>query len=378
MSNSLAVKQNTRNVSLDIIRCVAILFVVLNHSVESYFNFLDNDILVSTDSFRDSGSLILYTFGRLGVPLFLFITGYLLLHRDFDKPGAIKHFWIHNLLSLIVTWEIWLILYNFFLAYLNDTVFDVNMWIRQMLFVDEIKITHNWYITMIIAVYFFLPFIAKGIKNVAKPYLYIMLGVCIATLFVVPSINIFFSTFEIDILNLRASPVFIATFPVTYILAGHLFYLNKDKVRIPTGLRVLLDIVVFLVSFALTVYFQVFFHKNDNPYMLWYTFFALFPATCCLFDLMLMIPLKRNIGIIKRISICSFGIYLVHRPVQMYLEQKVSFFYQANAIPFNYEKMWILFAASFALSYGLSEGLAAIPIVGELLVRVRKKKIHLF
>ena len=165
MSNPLAVKQNTRNISLDIIRCVAILFVVLNHSVESYFNFLDKDTLLSTDSLRDSGSLILYTFGRLGVPLFLFITGYLLLHRDFDKPGAIKHFWIHNLLSLIVTWEIWLILYNYFLAYMNDTVFDVNMWVRQMLFVDEIKITHNWYITMIIAVYFFLPFIAKGIKN---------------------------------------------------------------------------------------------------------------------------------------------------------------------------------------------------------------------
>lgn len=378
MSNPLAVKQNTRNISLDIIRCVAILFVVLNHSVESYFNFLDKDTLLSTDSLRDSGSLILYTFGRLGVPLFLFITGYLLLHRDFDKPGAIKHFWIHNLLSLIVTWEIWLILYNYFLAYMNDTVFDVNMWVRQMLFVDEIKITHNWYITMIIAVYFFLPFIAKGIKNVAKPYLYIMLGVCLATLFVVPSINIFFSTFEIDTLNLRTTPVFIATFPVTFILAGHLFYLNKDKKYIPIGLRILIDTVVFAVSFALTVYFQVYFHKNGNAYMLWYTFFALFPASWCAFDLLHMIPFKKNIWLIKRISICSFGIYLTHRPIQMYLEQKVSFFYQTNVIPFNYEKMWILFAASFALSYGLSEGLAAIPIVGELLVRVRKKKIHLF
>lgn len=364
-----------RNISLDIARCIAILFVILNHAVESYYNLEEYDAAIAVNSWKSSGIMFLFTIGRIGVPLFLFITGYLLLHRDYDKPGAIKHFWIHNLLSIIVTWEIWLVLYNIFLSYLNQTPFDVNMWVRQMLFVDKIEITHYWYVPMIIGVYFFIPFIAKGIKNVSKSYLYIMLAVCVVTLFVVPSINVFYSAFEMDLLSLKANPVFIATFSVTFILAGHIFYLNEGKRRIPIGVRIIVDGVVFIASLTLSVYLQIFLHKNGSQYNMWYSFFTLLPMSYALFDLINMIPLKKSF-IIKRISICSFGIYLTHRPIQMLLEQNL--YNHAGGVPLHISTMWLLFAVSFAISYGLTEGLAAIPVVGELLVRVRKKKLHLF
>ena len=367
-----------RNASLDIIRCVAIIFVILNHAVESYYNFEEYDSAIAVNSIEESGLMFLFTFGRIGVPLFLFITGYLLLHRDYDKPGAIKHFWIHNLLSIIVTWEIWLVLYNIFLAYLNQTAFDTKMWIRQAFFVDSLEITHSWYVPMIIGVYFFIPFIAKGIKNVPNTYLYIMLAVCFATLFVVPSINVFYKAFETDLLSLKANPAFIASYPVTFILGGHLLYLNDGKRRIPAGLRIAVDLAVFIVSLILSVYLQIILHQHGSEYNIWYSFFTSFPMSWCVFDLLNMIPVKRSIGIIKRISICSFGIYLTHRPIQMYLEQKVPYFFHTGGATLYIGTMWLLFAVSFALSYGLTEGLAAIPIVGELLVRVRKKKIHLF
>ena len=61
----------------------------------------------------------------------------------------------------------------------------------------------------------------------------------------------------------------------------------------------------------------------------------------------------------------------------MYLEQKIPLFFHANGETLHIGIMWLLFAVSFVLSYCLTEGLAAVPIVGELLVRVRKKKIHL-
>ena len=371
-------QKNPRKISLDIIRCVAILFVILNHSVESYYNLEEYDYATAVNSFEASGIMFLFTIGRIGVPLFLFITGYLLLHRDYDKPGAIKHFWIHNLLSIIVTWEIWLVLYNIFLAYLNRTAFDTNVWIRQALFVDKTEITHSWYVPMIIGVYFFIPFIAKGIKNVPKTYLYIMLAVCIATLFVVPSINTFYTAFEMDPLSLKANPIFIATFPAVFILIGHILYLNEGKVRIPAGARISIDLAVLAASLVLSVFLQIFLHQNGSQYNIWYSFFTVLPLSYSVFDLLNMIPIKRSIPAIKRISICSFGIYLTHRPIQMLFEQKVPLFFHTGGVPLYIGTMWLLFAVSFAISYGLTEGLAAIPIVGELLVRVRKKKIHLF
>ena len=376
-SNEKIIQKKPRNVSLDITRCLAILLVILNHAVESYYNLEEYDHAIAIDSFERSGIMFLFTLGRLGVPLFLFITGYLLLHRDYDSPGSIRHFWIHNLLSIIVTWEIWLVLYNIFLAYMNQTAFDVNMWIRQALFVDKIEITHYWYVPMIIGVYFFIPFIAKGIKNVAKPYLYIILAVCIVTLFVVPSINTFYSAFEMDLLSLKATPVFIATFPVTFIFMGHLFYLNRNSGRMPVAVRIIIDSAVFTASLIVSVYLQIFLHQNGSQYNIWYSFFTLPPMAYALFDLLNMIPLKR-IYLIRRISICSFGIYLIHRPVQMLFEQKVPLFSHTDGTQLFIGTMWLLFLVSFVISYLLTEGLAAIPIAGELLVRVRKKKIRIF
>ncbi len=368
----------SRKVSLDIIRCVAIFLVILNHAVESYYNLEDHDVAVSYNSFDDSGIMFLFTLGRIGVPLFLFLTGYLMLHRDFDSPGSIKRFWIHNLLSLIITWEIWLVLYNIFLACLNGTAFDVAGWVRQMLFVEQIEITHSWYLPMIIGVYFFLPFIAKGVKNVPKQSLYIMLGVCYTLLFVVPTINLFFGTFDIDQLKLQVTPVFISTFPVTMILMGHLFYLREGKRKIPIGLKIFLDYTVFIIFLQLSVYLQLYLHQNGSDYNLWYSFFTVIPMSYCVFDVLNMISLKKELRIFRRISICSFGMYLTHRPIQMLFEKNVAYFGHTNGEILYIGTMWALLGVSFVISYALTEGLAAIPIVGELLTRIRKKKIHLF
>ena len=363
-------KTELRDVSLDIIRSIAIIFVVLNHSVESYFNLEDFDTAVAINTWGQSGIMLLFTIGRMGVPLFLMLTGYLMLVRDYDKPGAIKKFWLHNLLSLVITWEIWLFLYNIFLAVHNNAPFDVAGWIRQMTFTGPLEITHYWYMPMIIGIYVFIPFIAKGIKNVPKYALYIMLAVCFAALFVVPSINVFYRAFEIDLLTLNANPIFWATYSATFMLLGHILFLRKKKLHF---LVYIIEAVAFAAGLLVSVYFQIFLHANGSQYNLWYSFFTVPPMAYCLFDLLKLIPWRRYTGFIRRISICSFGIYLIHRPVQMTLEREDSFFTNmTSGIP-AVGTMWLLLLFSFFISFGITEGLGQIPIVGNLLVRIRKR-----
>ena len=356
-----------RNIALDIIRTIAIILVLLNHSVESLFKLEEYDYAVAYNSMNNSGITLTFTLGRLGVPLFLMLTGYLLLNRDFDKPGAIKKFWLKNTLSLIITWEIWLFLYNLFLCFYNNTPFDVTGWIRQMCFVELPEITHSWYLPMIIGIYIFIPFIAKGIHNVPKYALYIMLAVCYAALFIVPSINVFYSTFDIEPLTLRATPVFWATYNGTFLLLGHLLNIRTKAIRcLP-----LIDIAVCVTGIWVSVWLQVMLHAGGSQYNIWYSFFTLPPVAYCLFDLLVRIKPQRGVAFIKRISICSFGIYLIHRPLQMLLEMEGSFFTNMCSTLPSLWTMWLLLVFSFFISYGITEGLGAIPIIGNLLVRIR-------
>ena len=81
-----------RSKKLDFIRAIAILCVVFCHSIESvYYMFQDRTILYSNISTVSKiFDLTGITLGRLGVPLFLFITGILISKKDFSKKENIK------------------------------------------------------------------------------------------------------------------------------------------------------------------------------------------------------------------------------------------------------------------------------------------------
>jgi len=73
--------------SLDLLRSLAIISVVICHSTETGFQLYDSSVNFSVMG-RIAG-LCLYTIGRIGVPIFFFLTGFLLLDRDYSIPGGI-------------------------------------------------------------------------------------------------------------------------------------------------------------------------------------------------------------------------------------------------------------------------------------------------
>ena len=97
-----------RSYYLDIARTIAIISISLNHAVNrTYDNYFGQ-----MEEFLESSYLssllksVVTVFSHLGVPLFLMISGALLLHKRMETADDVKRFYRHNLLELFITAEI--------------------------------------------------------------------------------------------------------------------------------------------------------------------------------------------------------------------------------------------------------------------------------
>ena len=144
---------------LDAARAFAIICVVICHITEYVYAF--NDIQQKTDFIKVLG-YTLFTIGRLGVPVFLMITGFLFYARDY-RSGT---FYKKNLLNLLVTTEIWIVIYNLFLTVYWNNHLDYQLLLKNMLFFEYVNMPHMWYMPMIIGVYIFIPVIAAALQNI--------------------------------------------------------------------------------------------------------------------------------------------------------------------------------------------------------------------
>ena len=70
--------------TLDLLRAFATLCVILVHTTERVYQF-NMEAMPFYTLQRQLFALTLFTIGRMGVPIFLFLTGYLLLNRTYNK-----------------------------------------------------------------------------------------------------------------------------------------------------------------------------------------------------------------------------------------------------------------------------------------------------
>ena len=73
----------------DLVRAAAIVCVVLCHAAEATFQFIYPDIMVQCSALTQLLAYAAMAIGRMGVPLFLFLSGWFLLARQYDTPGAL-------------------------------------------------------------------------------------------------------------------------------------------------------------------------------------------------------------------------------------------------------------------------------------------------
>ena len=104
---------------------------------------------------------------RFAVPVFVMITGALLLHREYE-PG---NFLRKRLIRVVAPFLFWSLVYIAYSWYNEEFTFTNNIWanIKQVLhFLKYGSSYHLWYVYMLIGLYFFIPVIGKFVRNATE------------------------------------------------------------------------------------------------------------------------------------------------------------------------------------------------------------------
>lgn len=352
-------KDSTRISWLDTARSIAILLVILCHVSESEYFFGQSNILDRSTVSQFFG-FFLFTLGRLSVPLFLFISGYLLLPRSYDTEKSLN-FYKHNLLPLFVASEIWIITFYTFTCYFNSYPFSFSTLIRNMLFLGYEKISYLWYLPTIIGLYLYIPFFAIAIQKINIKITGLLLPITFLYCFFIPTINILFASLEIPLLSSQLFLYFGGGVYGFYMLTGYLFSKNFFK-----KLPLICLLSGFLCFVLLTALFQMTMYHKGHPYTIWYEFALLPIAAMFLFAILQNYPLLSFNNCGKYIAKYSFGIYLVHEAVRMITKRYFPFKYLCSPL-----RVFLLCILTFLISMSIVSLFSKISIIKKYLFLIK-------
>lgn len=334
------IEQNRgRTIWLDYARMLAIICVVITHTTERVYS-LEAEILGQYSSYSRIFALSMHTIGRLGVPIFFFLTGYLLLDRDYPREQYI-FFLKHNFAGLLRTTTIWIVIYNVFNAWFYKTPFDIKNCLKNMFFLKATDMTHMWYMPVIIGMYLFLPFVANALKYTDLKVLYIPLSIVFIYQFILPVIDVFLTVKGAEPVASLLDFSFVGNEYGFLILLGYLVKKGTFN-KAHSWEFVLLGIC----GFVFTVFSQNYSYIHGVTYNVWYDSASLIITDLAIFILLSKANFKFG-KIASKISIASFGIYLVHNPINMMLSR----YYQPEAS--NWQRLAVIFAITFALAWGI-------------------------
>lgn len=144
-------KINNRNVALDLVRVIACLLVMVQHSSEFYY-IGDQGALVldsSVYSIRWLNSL-----SRTCIPLFVMLSGYFLL----PMKGGTGAFFKKRFSRIIGPFLFWCVVFAFyFIFYRGDTMADFLTNVAHIPVNFGTEVGHLWYIYMLIGLYLLIP-----------------------------------------------------------------------------------------------------------------------------------------------------------------------------------------------------------------------------
>jgi len=124
------------------------------------------------------------------------------------------------------------------------------------------------------------------------------------------------------------------------LIIGHFVYQGTFR-RIKSYLLILLLILSFCATVLLQFYILNF--TDKKLYFVWYNNATLVISSFCIFELICRINFKKSLKIITNLSICSFGIYLIHMPILWLLKSRINFA--------GFNKVFVLFLATFLISW---------------------------
>ncbi len=295
-----------RNISIDFIKFIAIIGVVIIH----HCSFV---MPVGTNGWTET--LIVRSLAGASVPLFLMASGAVML--DSAKPLGLKKLYFKNILRIIIAMLFWGMVYKFY--HLNeagklsaDTAISA---FKEVLFFNHEF--HFYYMHMILLVYVFLPITRTLANSLNKGQFSYAIVLWVAFAVAYPTLKRFYPFSEIQGMTTMYG-INLTYASIGYGLIG--YYLKKYNM--PSLLA-----FVFLIA-GLSMTFGLTFYKSIGSGVLYEHFLAGNGIPVCfmaigIFSLCMRISLKsvKTKSCIVYISKSSFLIYLVHMLVKYTMEK---------------------------------------------------------
>ncbi len=120
---------------------------------------------------------------RFAVPVFVMVTGALLLHREYEIGDFLKK----RLVRVVLPFLFWSLVYIWYSWYNEEITFGSDVWANIRLVLHLLKYGssyHLWYVYMLIGLYFFIPVIGKYVRNATEKELLYFLFVWFAVMLI--------------------------------------------------------------------------------------------------------------------------------------------------------------------------------------------------
>ena len=229
-----------RYMYIDILTTVAIFAIIISHVY----------IIVRHSAILNIPFTHFQHIGKIGVPLFLMISGALLLNRDYP---SIKEFINKKTLRLIPPYIFWMLIALIVIGILNQIPLNYDALVFYIN--DFFNLGVNWYFWMVIGVFLAIPIINEFIKNKkiegAKYF---------TSIFIISSI-----IYQICILFNWTTFLDLTFFitPIGYVILG--YYLANREYKLSSNALIIIGLLIFLVMFIIRLYQPI-------PYKILYLF----------------------------------------------------------------------------------------------------------
>ena len=290
----------TRVEWIDLVRAIAILTVLYIHATDGIY-IISSDAIVNYTLFSRVFNFASLFIGRIGVPFFLMITGYLLLDRAYDDE-RVRKFWQKNCKGLIIVTVIWAVIYAISLQFITVGSGVVNYSEAGNLF-----FSHMWYMPMIIGMYLSMPFVASALKHFDDETIWQATNVFTVLAFILPFVTLILDMHGIQNVNIQYCLGFSGGIYGIYILLGYLVKKGQFK-NVSTRILAL----VAVISFAICVVFQYYAFIRGYHFELWYEFPFVLTGSFALFELCSRMGKVRAYPLVTFLSKYSFAVFLVH------------------------------------------------------------------
>lgn len=321
---------------IDQTRALAILLVVWIHAWDTFI--IPSDFV--TSSLGWAIYQLAHIIGRYGVPLFVMITGALVLDREYPNLGVVLVKKIPKFLAVLIIASI---IYAILVRVLFDQSFASIL--TKFLTGNPIGAYHLWYMYMLIGLYLSLPFIARLLGTLSEHevrYLIVLSLILVLTPWTLSSANLGLSYYV-------SSSFFVSTYPL-YAITGYWLHKYNGLGSINLSLRYCIFVLLIVGTVLAKIVID---YVPDTPIpadgITWYDSIFIFTSSCILFSLLRDTAwdhLRHNRAI-KVLSATSFSIYIWHL-VAVHLAVYINGYMGIN--PF----FMVLFTMSMGLVCGIT------------------------